>query len=626
MNSANDIRLDASADPGRARPGARVLTALLLALTAVFALAQLYSAYCQYSWVRMSLNDYGIYTNFIWNSGHGQPFRYLLDKTYLSTHLSFTLLLLGHLFRLWDSAFLLTLVQWLFGVAGLLLLWRIMARHGLPVVLRAAVACCFIGHPYTQSVLLCEFHGVCTYYLLLPWLYYSLAFRKSFAWMPLLLILGLREEAGLVAVPLLLYFAARDRWKPGYVYAALALLYCLLASSLLFPALSGVELTERRARILTLHSIVASFDLNGLSLRARVLFLLFLPALPWLRRGWGPLLLFPLVGLLILQVSPVHYHHGLERHYPAAVFTLLTLGLICAEARVRGRVGSTPRREQGLALYLLAITVGAHLAAGTLPTGADTRDFYVRPNPLGRQTALAARHVPKEGVLITTAKLTGYTANRKDLITDETLKGRDPLVDAAFFAMKFLTSEEGAPWLQRLHRGEFGVTYFDHYYAVLQRGAATGRNRELLEAAAYANRTLVIRETDSHHGEDRFVRGLGLCRYWHGNGSRAPANLTHGSCVRLNPGRYIARFRLAADAPARAAQGNWGILSLHRPGRSEALAQAEVDPVAASPRAYRLQDLPFEVPERMDVEVRVTAGDAALYLDRVIFLDAPASL
>ncbi len=601
----------------------RLLAGIALALATLAGLAQLYSAFCQYSWVRMSLNDYGIYTNFIWNSGHGAPFRYLLDKSYLTTHLSFTLLLLGPLFRLWDDPFLLTLVHWLCGMTAVGLVWRIAARHGLPPHLRAAVACCLAGYPYMQSVLLCEFHGVCAYFVLLPWLYYCLAFRPGATALPLLLILGLREEAGLLAIPLLLYFAVTRRWRAGYLYAGLALLYTIVAVKFMFPHLAGVALEERRGREISLAGFLDSLtDDAGTRLRA-ILFLL-LPALPLLRRGWRPVLVFPLVALVILQASPVAYHHGLQRHYPAAVFTLLMLAVVHV---LRADPAAPPRPRTGFAAYLVLLTVALHFVAGELPGGGNSRDFYSTPNPLGAQTRRAAAAIPKQGVLLTNNKLTGFTANRADLLTDQTARGREDLADSVFLPVTFLFDDKGEPWRQRLREGRLGVTYFDHYYAVLQKGAATTGNAEVLQMAKHVHRTINLHTTGFDAGRNRVRGPFGLCRYWEGDGSRAWASVAYGRYTLLPPGRYEARFRLAATTPARNVRGSWGRLQLFISQTAHLLAEQEIDKTPSPPGVYRWQSATFDLPERARVEPRILGADAPLYLDRVIFvpLDEPAA-
>ena len=70
----------------------------LAALGTLLALAvACWAPLCMYHAGRMRVNDYGIYTNALWNTAFGEPFRYLVHQSYLAVHLSFTLALLAPL-------------------------------------------------------------------------------------------------------------------------------------------------------------------------------------------------------------------------------------------------------------------------------------------------------------------------------------------------------------------------------------------------------------------------------------------------------------------------------------------------------------------------------------------------
>jgi len=148
------------------------LTRGLMGLAGLLALGLLWSGFCAFTWRKFGLFDYGVYTNMIWNSGHGQLFRCLLDRTYLATHLSFSLALLGPLFYLWDHPFMLWVAQWLMLISGALILLRGALRAHVPAFLAWAIVLFLFGYHLNQQVLLSEFHGVSAYLLLVPWLYY----------------------------------------------------------------------------------------------------------------------------------------------------------------------------------------------------------------------------------------------------------------------------------------------------------------------------------------------------------------------------------------------------------------------------------------------------------------------
>ncbi len=446
----------------------------------------LYVAYCMYTHFKMRVNDYGIYTNFIWNSAHGEPFRYLAEQSYLGVHLSFTLLLIAPLFWIWDHPFLLTLVQWLCAVAGAMLVRRIARRHGFPPVLTAAFAMLFMAYPYMQSVLLCDFHGVCVYFVLLPWLYHCLAFRREMVWLPLLLILGLREDAAFVAVPMILYFAVAERWKGGYVYAGIALAYAALACLALFPLLNGTTMRQipKRGSHLHMATVMESFSARSLVHRVEAVFWLFLPATLLFRRGWAPVVVFPSLGLLIVQLSPEARVQALNVHYPAAVFSCLVLGMI--EAVRRHDVPGSPGRGSNgllLAVFLIAVTVIAYAGMGRLPGGRSTnpRKMLLTVSQHGLQALWVAQHeIPKQGLLLTDTDLVGFCANRADVLVRQRYGGPWETAHAVFLTLKEF-ADAGAKAKALLDSGKYGVTYWDGTFMVLQRGASPLRNREILK-------------------------------------------------------------------------------------------------------------------------------------------------
>jgi hypothetical protein len=221
----------------RARPFAeRVAAVALLVLAAAFLLHQLYSAWCAMTWFKYHQGDYGNYVNMLWNTAHGRPFRMNVDENYLTVHLSFTLALLSVFYHVWDHAFLLALLQWLMVAGGAGLVWAMARRRGLAPMATAALVLFFCGYFFTQRVLLSDFHTVATYYLLFPWLCYTMAFRKGWAWLPWLLILGVREDAFAVR-------AAGDRLlrrgatagAGGWWLAAAGVAYGVLAVTVLYP-------------------------------------------------------------------------------------------------------------------------------------------------------------------------------------------------------------------------------------------------------------------------------------------------------------------------------------------------------------------------------------------------------
>ena len=139
----------------------RTVTIVLLSLTVLWAASLLHSSFAAFTWKKYGLFDYGVYTNWIWNSGQGDFFRVLVDRSYLKTHLSFSLVPVGLLFRLWDHPFLLALFQWFLLIAGAGMLGAALRRRGASAMLTAAFLFFYIAYPFSSpgSISFSDFTG-----------------------------------------------------------------------------------------------------------------------------------------------------------------------------------------------------------------------------------------------------------------------------------------------------------------------------------------------------------------------------------------------------------------------------------------------------------------------------------
>jgi|GEM_PF-799073 len=599
---------------------AAVLATVLTALAAAGAVAALglllYSACCAFTWKNFLMSDYGVYTNTIWNLGRGNGFHFLIDHNYLTTHLSFSLVLLGPFFRVWDHPMLLIVVQWLFLVGGASILFALARRLLVPGTLTAAVLFFFCAYPWTQSVMLSEFHGVAAYFLLIPWLIYCLSFHKALVALPLAFILGLREDSGLLLPFVFIYFAVRDRWKPGYAWAVAAIAYTIVAVTCLYPYINGRHLFDVRMGEGEAFMLLDSLHIEGLAARLRASLWAILPVLPFLalfRGAWKPLFIVPAAAYLVAMASGIPRQHGLLFHYPAAIGALTAVSMILAAPRSL-TAGNTARAIIAAAC-LFAVTVAGHLLNGYLPGGAESHRDYRTLQDDGIMTLKIARSIPGSGRLVCNQHLAVFAANRKDIATWRYWKRDEHPADLFFCNLLEFEQPDRPELVAGLRDGSFGVHSEAFPYFVLQRGAPADLTPDLLRMIDA--HTLMVSMMTMGGGANRIVPGVGLVRYWEGDGRKAPFPLAHGTFVSLEPGSYTVTFRYRASPPVRQVLGSWGWFSLWKRGAGEAAVRAAID--ERSDAAFTEQTLLLQLAAPARVEPRVEAGDAELWVLSVSF-------
>jgi uncharacterized membrane protein len=596
----------ATSERARLETFERVVAAGIGLLTVAGMAALLFGSWSAFTNFKFTLTDYSKYVNMLWNTAHGRPFRVLADSSYLQTHLSFTLAPLGLVFYLWDHPFALAVVQWCVIGAGAVVLVLTARRAGWGAVECAALAFFTLLHPYTQSVVLSEFHGVMLYYLLVPWLLHDLLFHRSRVWIPLALLLGLREEAGFAVVPLILYMAVRERWRAGFAWALVALVYSTLATTWLFPALSGMALATRRDR-LGVVAIVRSLVTDPWRGRVLAAFWLALPVTPFLVRGWRPLLVVPSVAAATVLLSPFVPQHTLSGHYPAQIVALTAAALV-----LTGRTSAARTVLRALALTIL--TLVAHLAMGFIPGGGRAASVYRESRPTGVAALRAAQTLSKDGLLVTDQDLAAFAANRLDLLSWRLYDPARHRAGLFFFTLRDLDRRPQGPILiDLLRRDAIGVDHFDGWFVTAHTGGAPAGNAAVLAAAGARSRTIMFAFARRRGGSEQFVPGGFIARYWPGHPKRTPL-IARGD-VRLPAGRYraVLRYRTDGEGPV----DGFGVLRLYREHSFEPmlewpLARTDGPEFLESSRQFVLT-----APSR--VEARAWGGKGGVVLDRLVF-------
>ena len=577
----------------------------------------LYSACCAFTWKNFLMSDYGVYTNTIWNLGRGNGFTFLIDHDYLTTHLSFSLWFLGPLFYLWNHPMLLLLVQWLFLVGGAFILLALARRCLIPPVLTSAILLFFCTYPWTQGVMLSEFHGVSAYFLLIPWLVYCLSFHKSLVILPLALTLGLREDAGLLLPLVFVYFAVRDRWKAGYAYAAVSVAYSVLAITCLYPLINGRELFDVRMHEGEALKFLDSLKTEGLHARLRATFWTILPALPFFlftRGGWKAMTFLPATAYLIAMFSGIPRQYALRFHYPAALAALTAAAMVLAASHPRS---GRPVRTILPALFLCALTGIAYVVNGHLPGGSNSHRDYRTPQADGLVTLNLARDIPGDGTLVCNQHLAAFAANRKQVVTWRYWKRDQHSADLFFCRLLEFADPSKSELAEGLRNGALGVRAMAFPYFVLQKGLRSDLNADVIRMLDA--RMLAVGTMAKGGGANRVVPGVGLVRYWKGNGHKAPLPLAHGTFLALDPGAYTATFEYRAAPPRRAVLNSWGWFSVWERGKATPVARVKIDKSATATDAFIKQSFSLELNAPARVEPRVEAGDAELWVLSVSF-------
>ena len=582
----------------------------------------LWLLWCLYTREKIG-DDQAVYTNFLWNSAHGELFRFSLDHTYLRSHLSWTVLLLAPLFRIWDNAFLLCVVQALLGAGGATLIFLTAVRHRLPSPLPLVLGLFFVLSPYGRYVLVTDFHGVSLYMALVPWLYHALCFRRHRAWLPLLLILGVREDAAFVALPMLLYFAIVHRWRPGYAWAAFSVLYAVVAVFVLYPWINGFSLFTYRATETDAAHGLGGFFGPQLVNRLRGIGWFLAPMLPFLLLRAAPPLSFPAAAFAALQCSPVRKIHMMLVMYAAPVFPPLVCGMIESAARARRPVGRT--MAIACSAWLVAYMLASPFVMNRHPWIPYARDSFrfrlPRADTDGLLSLDAARRLPREGVLSVEPRLAGFCANRSNMRLTKSLTNGLKGVDLLFVDLgRMVFSDE--VFAEALDSDAFGLVWFNYRHVILQRGLDPATKRELLWARANRRNAVVFaKDTVPPPGEDVFVPRVGVVRYWDPGYKRRPAIVGAGWWAGLDAGDYLACFRIRVGLPGETL-GGAGRFGLYRFKTYDLVTEVDIDSAAAPPGEFGYQVVPFHLDGHTRVEPRITGGAAPLWLDRVIFCPA----
>lgn len=301
--------------------------------------------------------DIGIFDQGLWLLANGhEPFVTLRGLHLLADHASYLLYLMVPLYWLWEDARVLILLTVAAPALAGWISFRIGRLEGLRPWSAVLVGATVLAMPAMLWTPWDAFHPETLAIVLLPASYLA-ARRNRFVLAVALaaVILGAKEDAGLLVAPYALYmwWRWRDARPHSYVLAALAVVVTALS---LFVVLPGHSPTGE-----LIYTSRYSFDASLLtSSRALYLAAMLVPGILALAAPR-----FLLVGLPITLAnlaSSHNYQHDIRFHYSAYLLGVLAVAVPLGSARVMSRVG--PRSATRALTVAALISVGMLIALG----------------------------------------------------------------------------------------------------------------------------------------------------------------------------------------------------------------------------------------------------------------------
>jgi uncharacterized membrane protein len=400
--------------------------------------------------------DQGIFNQVFWNGLRGRPFESSLSSTVsyavsrqrqppdvryrrLGQHFTPTLMAWLPAYALWPSPATLIVLQTALVTAGGLVL-HALARSRLPPPLAARIAIAYFAAQAVIGPTLSNFHDICQLPLLVFGLFLALERRRWLAvWVLALLVLGVREDAGLALLGTGLHLVGSRRHpRLGAALFATSAAYMLVVTSAVMPALSadvsGRFMVERFGPVLGGREATTTELVTTLAARPWVLLREIVtpvgPTLHYLARQWMPLAFVPavsapawllsappLLGVLLQSgASPL----SMNIRYAMAIVPGLFYGAILWWAR-HPAAAARPRLRR---LWTACMVVAAVTALGSNPHQVlsfvvpDSIDPWVHV-PVTRQWARSRTlhafvgRVPADASVSATARIVPQLSSRR---------------------------------------------------------------------------------------------------------------------------------------------------------------------------------------------------------------------
>jgi len=364
-----------------------------------------------------SAYDFGLYDQGIWLlSRFESPFVTLMGRNLFGDHTSFILLALVPLYWITSNTSTLFVVQAVAISLGALPVYAVARRRLGSEAAALALACAYLLHPAVGWIALENYHpdsflglfvGVaCAGALLGRWRWYFVG---------VVLALLVKEDAGLVLIPLGVWVAARRNVRIGVVTALFALWYALVAIFGIQRGILGVPFRNSWRFPFggpwdALWSpVTRPLDLlRHLASDGRPFYVLQMLAPMALVMGAAPGFAAVAVPVLASNVlSTFWYQYQVEYHYSLVVVPVLAMATILGLARI------SERWRRATLASLVASSLVAAWAWSPLPLARHTVRHNSPRSTYVREAMEAVARVPDDAVVSAFHPLTAHLARRE---------------------------------------------------------------------------------------------------------------------------------------------------------------------------------------------------------------------
>lgn len=388
LNSEEDAApSDAGGADAKARPGEEPSTdsKLRYQYAALSAMILLYIATFSFLTVRMHNNfgtygfDLGIFDQGIWLlSQLKEPFITVRGLHLFGEHLSFNLVFLAPLYKIWPDVRLLLVLQTTALAIGALPVYLLAKERLKNGVLSLAMAASYLLYPALQWLNHDQFHpdALATPALLFAFYFATKRRYALFAVSALVAVLA-KEDVALVMIVLGIYLAVTNSRTVGFATSLASLAWFVVGIKYILPAFNGTSLFYAQ-NFSKLGSTIGEVAFNTLTKPGLVLPILMQESnLLYLTQLLAPVAFSPLASIEVLlialpalfsnAVSQQGYMHNIEYHYTATIIPFVFAGAILAVEKL-----ALKKRE--------AVVVAALIVVVALMS-----NYFWSPSPISTQ-------------------------------------------------------------------------------------------------------------------------------------------------------------------------------------------------------------------------------------------------